>query len=104
MPLDISAERFFCYIAVFPQLERVAEGVRNLRARVEVSVAGERWLERQLVVDAVQPGSNHRRDRQVRVHVAAWRPVLHPQGVAVADQAQRAGPVVDTPADGGRRE
>src|SRR3712207_7175189 len=54
-------------------------------------------LQLELVVDAVQPGGDHRRDREVRVDVTAGEPALHAQGRAVADHAHRARAVVAAP-------
>ena len=55
-------------------------------------------------VDPVQPGGDHRAQRQVGVDVGAGQPVLDPQRLAVADDPQRAGAVVAAPGDRGRRE
>ena len=101
---DFVSERFPGQLGVAPELEAVAQGGRHPAAVVGVRVAGERRFQRQFVVHAVQPGRDHRGNGQVRVHVAAGDPVLHPERRAVPDQPQRAGPVVHAPAHRGGRE
>src|SRR5580698_9052548 len=63
------AERLAGQLALLPQLQGVTQSTRDRDRRVVVGVAGHRGLERQLAVDAVQPGGDHRRHRQVGVHV-----------------------------------
>src|SRR5215469_13790764 len=53
-------ERGLRYLAVFPELESVAHSTGHLPALVGVGVALERGLKRKLIVDAVQPGRDHR--------------------------------------------
>ena len=69
-----------------------------------VGVAGEDRLERELLVDAVQPAGDQRGQRQVRVHVAARHAALDPQRRPVADHAERARAVVAAPGHRGRGE
>ena len=86
-----------------PVARRVHVG-RHVGLVGRVGVAVQRWLERELGIDAVQPGGDHRRERQVRVDVGAGEPVLDAQPLAVADHAHRAGAVVVAPGDRRRRE
>ncbi len=56
------------------------------------------------MLDAVEPARDERRDREVLVDVATGHAVLHAQAASVADDAQSAGAVVESPRHGGRCE
>ena len=86
------------------QLRRLAQRRRQLVHAGGVGVAGQRLGQLQFVLDAVEAAGDDRGDAEVRVDVAAGHAVLDPQRRAVADDAQRAGAVVDAPGDAGRRE
>src|SRR3712207_9594681 len=61
------------------QLPRLAQVRRHARLVGEVGAAHDLVLQRQLVVDAVQPGGDHGRDGQVRVDIPTREPVLDPR-------------------------
>ena len=69
-----------------------------------VGVPGHRFGQWQLAPHPVDRRSHQGGQRQVRVDVPARYPALDPQRRPVPDQPQRAGPVVWSPRDGGRRE
>src|SRR4029079_17604025 len=62
-----------------------------------IGVAGVGILERELLVDAAQAGSDDGCEGQVGVAVGARHPVLEAQAVAVPDYAECAGAVVGAP-------
>jgi hypothetical protein len=62
-----------------------------------IGVAGVGILERELLVDAAQAGSDDGCEGQVGVAVGARHPVLEAQAVAVPDHAEGAGAVVGAP-------
>jgi hypothetical protein len=101
---DLLPERLAGDVAGGEQVARLLQRARHVRLVRGVRVALERRLQLQLVVDPVQPGRDHRCDREVRVDVAAGEAALHPKGVPVPDHAHRARPVVTAPGDRGRRE
>src|SRR5918995_5992250 len=74
-------------LAVSKQFPRLAQVCRYVRLVRLIGVAGELVFQGEFILDAVQTGGDHGRDRQVRVDVPAGQPVLDPQGVAVADDA-----------------
>ncbi len=100
----------------------VAEGLARHRAGVEqVGRLGERGRHPrprrprrrcprrpaasvELLLDAAQAGGDEGRDREVGIDVAAGDPALEAKRRAVADDAKRAGAVVEAPQQRGRRE
>ena len=101
---DVGAEGLADHLARREGVAGVVDVAGDARLVGLVRVALEDRLERQLVLDPVQAGGDHRAQRQVGVDVGARQPVLDPQRLAVADDPQRAGPVVAAPGDRRRRE
>jgi len=87
------------------QLARVAQRRRQPRfVRRLVGVALKRRLQLEAALDALQPGRDQCRQRQVRVEIGAAGAVLEAQRAAVTDDPQRARAVVVAPGYGRRRE
>src|SRR6185312_12248537 len=63
----------------------------------------QRRREAQLVLDPVDAGGDHRREREVRVDVAAGNPRLDPKPLSMPDDAKAAGAVVVAPGERRRR-
>ena len=102
---DLVAERRAGHRARSEQLARVAQRTRQPRLVVrEVGVAGVDGLELESQLDAVQPSSDDRAQREVRIQVRAAGAVLEAQRCPMADDAQRAGAVVLAPRHRGRSE
>jgi hypothetical protein len=102
---DLVAERAAGDGAGGEQVASVAQRRRQARLvgrQVGVALVG--WLELEALLDAVQPGRDQRRKRQVRVQVTPAGAVLEAQRVAVAHDAQRTGAVVVSPGHGGGGE
>src|SRR3954451_12978375 len=91
-------------LALVEQSCRFVQRCRHPRRVGDVGMARVRLVERELLIDAVQPGRDHRRHCEVGVDVAAGDAVLEAEAGPLTDHAQRAGAVVQTPLDGGRRE
>src|SRR3954469_9842213 len=76
---DGIAQRAARQLALVEQACRFVQGCRHPWGVGDVGVARVRLVERQLLVDAVQPGGDHRRHGEVRVDVAAGDTVLEPK-------------------------
>ena len=101
---DVLAEGFTGDRAGGEQVARLAQGRGHARLVRDVRVALVGGLERELGVDAVQAGGDHRREGEVGVDVRAGHAVLDAQRRPVADHAHRARAVVDAPRDRCRGE
>jgi hypothetical protein len=100
----ILAERGFREGAAGENPGGVSERFGNAFQPAEIRVALESWHRLHLGIDAVQPGCDHRGECQIRVHIAARQTVLDAQGFAVAEHPERAGAVIHSPGERGRRE
>src|SRR4051812_27798538 len=77
--------------------DRLAQRRREaLRVRL-VRVPLDRRRRLEPLLDPVEAGGDQRREREVRVHVAAGNARLDPPRLAVPDHAEPAGPVVGSP-------
>src|SRR4051794_17444223 len=101
---DGVAQRAARELALLEQPRSLVQRRRDPRGVGDVRVARVRLVERQLLVDAVQPGGDHRCHCEVGVDVTAGDTVLEAKARPVTDHPQRARAVVQTPLDGGRRK
>src|SRR5579862_490332 len=100
---DGVAEGLTCDVPRLERRDRLAKRRREpLRIRL-VRVALERRRQLEGLLDAVQPGGDQRREREIRVDVAAGYPRLDTLAAAAADDAEAARAVVPTPRERGRR-
>src|SRR5262245_59890676 len=100
---DLVAERGARHRAMLQRGDRVAHRAREpVRLRL-VGVPLERGSEPQLVLDAVEPRGDDRREGEIRVDVAAGDPGLDAQRLAVADDPEAARAVVVAPRERRRR-
>src|SRR5262245_25425301 len=101
----VVAERLVQELGALGALDRLGERARHLRHfGVAVEVALEHGGRLELALDAVEPRRDERRERGVRVRVAARYAALAAQRLALPDDAEAGGAVVERPADRGRRE
>src|SRR5918994_2505291 len=101
---DLHAESAAGCLALRKELLRFAQVRRYVRLFCLVGVAGELLFQGEFILDAVQTGGDHGRDRQVRIDVPARQPVLDPERTTVTDDPHRAGAVVLAPGYGRRGE
>jgi len=102
---DLLAERLARDLGAGEEIARVAQRGRDARQRrVAVGIAFEDRRQLERGVDSVKPGGDDRRERHVGVEVGAADAVLKAKRGALSDHTQRAGAVVTTPSDRGRRE
>src|SRR3954465_1603039 len=76
---DGVAQRAARQLALVEQAGRFVQRRRHPGRVGDVGVARVRFVERQLLVDTVQPGRNHRGHREVWVDVAAGDTILEPK-------------------------
>src|SRR6187397_1585522 len=100
---DLVAERGARHRASLERRDRLSERRREALGIRLVRVALERRRRLELLLDAVQPGRDHRREGEVRIHVTSGNAGLHASRRAVADDAEAAGAVVVAPCEGRRR-
>ena len=82
---------------------RLRQRFGNPRQIAQIRIAGENRRGSEILLDTVQPRRDHRRQREIGVHIATGEPVLHPQRGPVAEHAEGAGPVIHPPGECGRR-
>src|SRR5207302_10936482 len=101
---DLVAERAPGHRTRRPHLGRLAQGRGHRWTLPLIRIRRAGWLERELVVDAVQSGGDQPGNGEVRVDVATRHTMLEPQRGAVADDPQRTRAVVESPGQRGRSE
>src|SRR5919198_3540893 len=101
---DLVAERRPCHGRALELVDRLAQRRGNAsEALVCVRVALEHRRRLAPVLDSLQAGGDHRRERQVRIRVRTRNPRLDPEAIAVADDPEPAGAVVVAPGERRRR-
>src|SRR5439155_16836627 len=101
---DFLTERALGELAALPEIHRLRERRREgLRLGGLVRVADQLRPGIGCVLDAVEPGGDHRREAEVRVHVGARDAALDASRLPVTDDAEPARAIVAAPRARGRR-
>src|SRR5262245_33237606 len=100
---DVVAERGASHCPALQSGDRLPQRRREPIGRRLVRVPLERRRKLQRLLDPMKPGGEHRREREIGVHVAPGDPRLDPQGRAGSDNAEPARAVVASPRQRRRR-
>src|SRR5437764_13171175 len=101
---ELRAENLAHFLAARERLGRRPQGGRQGRSLRVISIARRLRRKRQLVLHAVEAGTDRRGERDVRIHCCASESILDPgRRCAPRDYPQRAGAILDAPARHGGR-
>src|SRR5207237_7075683 len=95
---DVFAERLARPLALREGVNRFVEGVRNVRQIARsVHVAFECWRRFDAMLDAIEACGDRRSECKIWIRIRPRRPAFDAQRLAMTDDAESRGAVVDAP-------